>query len=75
MTVREIRNLLYDYPHRLNDSHVECLLSLLENCQEAYSELEAENNRLRTESRQHSQAMLGNMLGLMLNKPELFAKE
>ena len=75
MNTKEIRSLLYNAPHRCNDEHVEYLLTLLEDWQEAYNELETENKRLRTESRQHSQAMLGNVLGLMLNKPELFAKE
>lgn len=74
MTVREIRNILYSSPHRCNDAHVAYLLEVLEDWQEAYNELEIENNKLRTESRQHSEAMLGNVLGLLLNKPELLVK-
>lgn len=75
MNTREIRNLLYTYPHRLNDEHVEYLLQYVDDLVKRCEELEAENNRLRTESRQHSQVMMGNVLGLLLNKPEMFGKE
>ena len=75
MTVREVRNILYFTPHRCNDEHVEYLLQCLDNLEEHYNKLDQEYNALMNEQREHSQAMVGNMLGLLLNKPELFAKE
>ena len=51
MTVKEIRNLLWSNPHRLNDSHVEYLLELIDDYREAYNDLETQHNKLRSESR------------------------
>lgn len=75
MHTKEIRNLLYDHPHRLNDEHVEYLLTYIDDLTESYNQLYEEHEQLRKSSRQYSQAMLGNMLDLVLNKPEIFTKE
>lgn len=74
MTVKEIRNILWSNPHRLNDEHVEYLLERIDHLVERCEELDIDNKKLRADSMQHSQAMMGNMPGLLLNKPEIFAK-
>lgn len=75
MNTRQIRNLLYTSPHRLNDEHVEYLLELVEDLHEANRELEADNKKLRSESMQNSQSMIGKMLTLAVNRPEIFTKK
>ena len=75
MTVREIRNILWNTPHRCNDEHVEYLLQCLDNLEEHYNKLDEEYNALMNQQREHSQKMVGGWLTLLLNKPEIFTKE
>lgn len=72
---REIRSLLYDAPHRLNDLHVEYLLQLTDHLKEDLEDLKKEYDNLLTQHRKDSNIMLGNVLSLLLNAPELLYKE
>lgn len=73
--MKEIYSLLYNAPHRLNDSHVEYLLQTIEYLQEDLDKAEAKYNDLMGQQREHSQAMVGGWLKLLLERPEIFTKE
>ena len=56
--IREIHNLLYDAPHRLNDSHVEYLLQTIDYLKEDLEKVEADYNALINQQRERSQQMV-----------------
>ena len=71
----QIYSLLDHAPHRLNDLHVEYLLQCLDQIQQDRDYYKQQLNEVLERETKHSKAMLGNILGTMLNKPELLAKE
>ena len=77
MNIRQLRDKTYDYPHRCNDADLSYALDYIQDLQDSYKELDDKYTKLLMETSQQSRVMAGNMLGLLLNKPELLytAKE
>ena len=75
MNIQKLRNKIYDAPHRCNDEDLAAALDHIDELKEDYAELDDKYAKLLVQTRQQSRAMVGNMLGLLLNSPELLHKE